>query len=137
MPFPDLVHQQVEIPIARGQHNHVGLRCILEDLQGDADVPVALCGSIPAPYEGLELHLKSYGAKYGLKLPLFLIIAIDRKCDRLHDFSVVGDLGPKPVVVEMTRELLPRRVINVLNIDEDGNGFQFALAHGIGESRPV
>jgi hypothetical protein len=31
----------------------------------------------------------------------------------------------------VTRELLPRRVINVLNIDENGNGFQFALAHGI------
>lgn len=55
---------------------------------------------------------------------LSLVASVDRERDGFHDLPVAGDLGPEPVVVEMTREVLPRRVIDVLYIDEDGHLFQ-------------
>ena len=84
--------------------------------------------------EGFEFYLKADGAQNVLKLLLFLIAAVDGERDRPHHGSALRDFRPKAVVIEIARELLARRVINVLHIDEYCDGLQIALAC-VGKSR--
>src|ERR1700730_14337591 len=120
---PDFLHQEIEIAVTRGEHHDVRLRRVLQDIQGDAHVPISFCRSIVPLDERPQFHLESYGAQDVLKLPLLLVSPVDRVRNRGHDLSIAGDFGPKTVVVEMPREVLPRRVIDILHIDEDGHGF--------------
>jgi hypothetical protein len=70
-----------------------------------------------------QFHLESYCAKDALKLLLLLVVPVNRERNRRHNLPIAGDFGPKTVVVEMTREVLPRRVIDILHIDENGHAF--------------
>jgi hypothetical protein len=57
-----------------------------------------------------------------LKLPLLFIASVDGERNRLHHRSIARDLGPEMVVVEMAREALPGRVVDILHVDEDRHG---------------
>jgi hypothetical protein len=70
-----------------------------------------------------QFHLKTYRAKDVLKLLLLFVFSVDCERNRSYDLPIAGDLGPKIVVIEMTREALPRRVIDILHIDEHGYRF--------------
>src|ERR1700734_4192921 len=122
----DFVHQQIKIAVTRSQHRDIRLRRVFEDVQSDADVPIAFCGAVVSLDEGSQFHLETYRAQDILKLLLLGVIPIDRECDCFHDRPAAGALVPKLVVVKMARKALPRSVVDILHIDEDSYGF-----HGI------
>src|ERR1700722_3103950 len=117
--FADFLHQQIEIAVARRQHDNIRLRREFEHVQGDAHVPVAFCGAVGSLNEGPQFHFEANRAQDVLKLILLRIAAVDRERGRLDDLPAAGGFVPKTVVIEVAREALPRRVVDILHIDED------------------
>jgi hypothetical protein len=68
--------------------------------------------------EGLQFHLESDRTQNILELPLLVIAPVDGESGRLHDAPAVSGRSPELVVVEVAREALPRRVVDILYIDE-------------------
>ena len=103
------------------------MRHVIENIQGDSNVPVTFCRAVVATDEWFQFDLETDATQDVLKLPLFFIVAINRVRYRLHYLPISLDLSPKTPVVEMTRKTLPRRVIDILNVDKDGYRFQFLI----------
>src|SRR3984957_7045319 len=117
--FADFLHQKIEITVARRQHDNIRLRREFEHVQGDAHVPVAFGGAVVSLNEGPQFHFEANRAQDVLKLILLRIAAVDRERGRLDDLPAAGGFVPKTVVIEVAREALPRRVVDILHIDED------------------
>ena len=66
----DAAHEEVEIPIAGEQDQGLHLGRDLQDIDGDADIPVALGGAVAALDVGLELDLEADVAQGLLELLL-------------------------------------------------------------------
>lgn len=78
----DFFEQQIEVAIAGEQHDDVdGLRC-LQDINCNADVPIALRGAVAALDEGFEFYVEADMSQRILELALARITPVSRVSGR-------------------------------------------------------
>lgn len=67
MPLYYFLDQQVEISVARCQYHDIHLRRVIQNVQGDSNVPVAFCRTIVATNEWFQFDLETYATQNVLK----------------------------------------------------------------------
>ena len=121
----DFIQQQGEVAITGQQYNNIDRGCVFNNIQGNADIPVAFCRTVAALDVRFQLDLEADISEYLLKTLLFAVTFVDGICKR-RDYVPVGSCQlPEGMVIEMALIALFNGVIDVLHIDKDGGFLHF------------
>ena len=115
---------QLELGFRHGQDQGVALLCCFVGVESNTHIPVGLGGAIHAVEYRLQFYLKANGPQDVLELHLLFIAAVRSVGPGPHQFTLLGGLSPKLVVVKASFIGLSAGVVNVLHIDKDADFFQ-------------